>query len=76
MRGVSLQCERGVSTAWVASSWRGRGVAAAWNWRFALVGILDFQVVLVEVLCLVGGVTVDSFEERCQLVPPETKRKF
>ena len=31
--GVSLQLERGVSTAWGASSWRGRGVTGAWEGR-------------------------------------------
>ena len=43
---------------------------------FVLVDALDC--VLVEVLCWVGGVTVDSFELRlCQLVnPPEAKRNF
>ena len=35
-RGVgaaSLHRERGVSTAWGASSWRGRGVTGAWEGR-------------------------------------------
>ena len=54
---------------------RGRGVTATWNWRFVLVDAFDF--VLVEVLCVVGGVTVDSFEEHCPLVnPPEANEKF
>ena len=67
--------ERGVSAVWRASLWRRRGVTAAWNWRFVLVDALGF--VLVEVIRLVRGVTVDSFEVRCQLVStPEAKRKL
>ena len=39
-------------------SLHGRGVTAAWNWRFVLTNALSF--VIVEVLFLVGGVTVEG----------------
>ena len=43
-----------------ASSWRERVVTAARNWLFVLVNTLGF--VLVKVLFLVGGFTVDCVE--------------
>ena len=56
--------KRGVSMAWgAAQSRRGRSVTAARKWHFVLVDALGF--VLIEVLVLVGGVTVNSVEEHC-----------
>ena len=61
------RCGGGVSGA---SPLRERGVIAAWNWRFQVVRVDVLWFVRVEVLFLVGGVTVDSVEELCLLVNP------
>ena len=70
MGAVSLLRKRGVSTA------RGRhcGLGGASPLR----GIGNLSLSRYWCPCLgIGGVTVDSLEERCQLVkPPEAKRKF
>ena len=70
----------GISTAWGASLRRGRGVTAAWHWRFVLIDALGLR------LFLVGSVTVDSVEEvrrniaslsdLVRVNSPEAKRNF
>ena len=68
VRGVTT---RGASTPAVkhcvgASSGPGRGITAAWNWRFVLIDALCF--VLVNVNFYVCGVTVVSVGEHSTLL--------
>ena len=72
-----MLCDRGVGGALSlrgrgvrASLLRERGVTGAWNRLFQVVRVDVLWFVLVEVLFLVGGVTVDSVEELCLLVNP------
>ena len=71
MGGVSgASPRRGDGVGGVIVAWEGRHRGL--NWCLVLVDAFSF--VLVAVLFLVGGVTVDSVEELCWLVnPPEAK---